>query len=423
MGTPCGKPEDTSIGATNPRQRPSSHPADRQTAGTAQEPTPFHLGHRRWLDGLRGLAVLLVLAFHLHLVPGGSFGVDVFFVLSGFLITSLLVEEWRRRGSISLKRFYLRRGLRLLPAFLTLLLLGFLYTLVFRATDEADGFRKEMVVAVCYLTNWPALHHNAMATLGHTWSLSVEEQFYLIWPMLLYGMLRARLTPRTIILVVLVGILGSASLRVVLFEMRPPPGPERALTIARLYMGLDTRADALLIGCLVGLLTTWERLPTSRFFHVAIKSGALVSTAGLAYVFFLSCFDHHLYYYGLFTMVALMVAVILVRLLTASSRLSSGVLESGALVGVGRISYALYLFHVPIIHWLRPAQLGWTAPANTLLVTGLSFAAAMISYYGIERPCLRLKLRLQSPGSGSPTSDVLRAGVCNEVAGSPRVAA
>src|SRR5260370_41474996 len=98
--------------------RPNSHVADGGTAGNPEEPTPFRLGHRPWLDGLRGLAVLLVLAFHLNLVSGGSFGVDLFFVLSGFLITSLLVEEWRRRGSISLTRFYLRRGLRLLSAFI-----------------------------------------------------------------------------------------------------------------------------------------------------------------------------------------------------------------------------------------------------------------------------------------------------------------
>src|SRR5436853_7417068 len=84
---------------------------------------PFHLGYRRWLDGLRGVAILLVLAFHLGLLPGGSLGVDVFFVLSGFLITTLLVEEWQRHGTISLKHFYLRRALRLWPAFFSLLLM------------------------------------------------------------------------------------------------------------------------------------------------------------------------------------------------------------------------------------------------------------------------------------------------------------
>src|SRR5437773_383793 len=114
--TPGGEPGETAMAAALSLDRPSR-------PGTTTAPTAFRLGYRPWLDGLRGIAVLLVLAFHLHLIPGGSFGVDVFFVLSGFLITSLLVEEWQRHRSISLPRFYLRRGLRLLPAFVTVLLL------------------------------------------------------------------------------------------------------------------------------------------------------------------------------------------------------------------------------------------------------------------------------------------------------------
>jgi peptidoglycan/LPS O-acetylase OafA/YrhL len=385
-----------------------------QTAGITEE-KPFRLGYRPWLDGLRGCAILLVLAYHLHLIPGGSFGVDIFFVLSGFLITSLLAEEWRSHGSISLPRFYLRRLLRLFPALLTLLLVGFVYTLLFRPTGEAAAYRKEMVVAVCYVSNWPSLHRTAMSVLGHTWSLSVEEQFYLIWPMLLFVMLRAKLAPRTIILVVLAGILGSASLRAVLFSMRPPAGPERQSLVMRLYAGLDTRADALLMGCLVGLLATGGLLPRSpqsrrpprlRSFQAAIRAGALVSALALSYLFSHACFNHHQYFYGMYTVVALMVAVIIVCLLTAPPRLALRVLESGVLVGVGRISYGLYLFHIPVIHWLRlpSRQLGWTAPGKTLLATGVSFAAALISFYLVERPCLLLKLRLHSPESRTPTS-------------------
>src|SRR5262249_10912041 len=146
-------------------------------------PASFHrLGYRRWLDGLRGLAILLVLAFHFGCLAGGSLGVDVFFVLSGFLITTLLVEEWQGRGSIGLKHFYLRRGLRLLPAFLALLLICLACTFFAENAAEAAAGRKEVWVAGCYVSNWPELHRTSMPTLGHTWSLSVEEQFYLLWP-------------------------------------------------------------------------------------------------------------------------------------------------------------------------------------------------------------------------------------------------
>src|SRR6516225_3963556 len=99
-------------------------------------PAAFHLGYRPWLDGLRGVAILLVLAYHLGLLTAGFLGVDVFFVLSGFLITGLLVEEWQRRGSISFKHFYLRRALRLLPPYFTLLLACYLCVLLFRPAEE-----------------------------------------------------------------------------------------------------------------------------------------------------------------------------------------------------------------------------------------------------------------------------------------------
>jgi peptidoglycan/LPS O-acetylase OafA/YrhL len=357
----------------------------------------FHLGHRRWLDGLRGVAVLAVLIYHWQLIPGGSFGVDMFFVLSGFLITCLLVEEWRDRGSINLKHFYLRRMLRLWPAFLALLVSSYLYTHLARPTADAVAFRREMIVAACYVANWPTLHQTSMPNLGHTWSLSVEEQFYLLWPVLLAVMLWAGLTRRKILTVVCVGILAAAAWRAFLLGAHPPYGAARTALIARLYAGLDTRADALLCGCLVGLLAVWGLLPKSQRALTALSWAAVASVLGLGYVFLNSTLDHFQFYRGGFTLVALMVAVIIVRLLVAPSRMASGILESAPLVGVGRISYALYLYHLPIGHWFGAERLGWTVPLETLKVAGLSFAAATLSYFCIERPFLRLKDRLHGP--------------------------
>jgi peptidoglycan/LPS O-acetylase OafA/YrhL len=370
-------------------------------------PQQFHLGYRRWLDGLRGLAILLVLAFHLGLLPGGSLGVDVFFVLSGFLITALLVEEWQGRAAISLRAFYVRRALRLLPAFLILLGVCGLYSL-WLPTSEATALRKQMVVAACYVSNWPRVHGVGMATLGYTWSLSVEEQFYLLWPVLLYGLLRLGLSRRRVFLLVGGGILGSALLRAVLYRLHPVAGPEKTANVIRLYMGLDTRADALLVGCLVGLLAAWDLVPTSRRFVQGAGGAALAAVAGLGFLARYRCLEHSQYYHGLFTGVALMTAVILVRLLAAPSPLGSAVLEWGPLVGLGRISYGLYLFHIPVIRWVPLGRLGWGNLSGTLLAAGLSVAAAVASYFCIERPCLRLKHRVRlgpPPVAALPTAE------------------
>ncbi|HWB13242.1 MAG TPA: acyltransferase [Pirellulales bacterium] len=350
----------------------------------------FRLGYRRWLDGLRGLAILSVLAFHLGLLPGGSLGVDVFFVLSGFLITALLVEEWQWCGTISLRAFYLRRGLRLLPAFLALLLVLFLSSFWMPSAAEAGARRSEVLVAGCYVANWPAIHQTAMPTLGHTWSLSVEEQFYLLWPMLLYGMLRLTWSRRRILLLVCTGIFASAACRMVLYFL-DRTSPEKAATVLRLYMGLDTRADTLLVGCLVGLLASWDLLPRSERFVSWVRVASLASVASLIYITRHRCLDHAQFYYGLFTAVALMVGCVVVHMLLRPSRLGSLLLECPPLVYIGRLSYGIYLFHIPVISWLGPTELGWGHPTKTLTVVGLTSVAAILSYLCIERPCLRLK--------------------------------
>jgi peptidoglycan/LPS O-acetylase OafA/YrhL len=158
-------------------------------------------------------------------------------------------------------------------------------------------------------------------------------------------------------------------------------------------MGSDTRADALLLGCLVGLLASWGMLPKSRRFVAAAGVCSLFAVAGLAYCFWNGCPDHSQYYHGLFTAVDLMVSTIIVRLLCAPSGVGFRLLESAPLVGAGKLSYSLYLFHVPIIHWLNPDGLV-RRPQTTLLIIGLTFAVALLSYYCIERPFLRLKDRL-----------------------------
>lgn len=363
-----------------------------QTDSVPGAEAEFRLGYRRWLDGLRGVAVVAVLAFHFSLLPGGSLGVDIFFVLSGFLITVLLLTEWRGSGSIKLGNFYARRALRLLPAFFVLLALCGIGT----AFLGDVGSLWEILVAACYVANWPSLHHTQLPRLGHTWTLSIEEQFYLVWPVLLILLLRSGLSRKKMAMVVCVGIIASASLRIVLYRLYPVAGPEKSANVMRLYMGSDTRADALLVGCLAAMLVTWKLVAFERM-RRGLRVGAAAGAVVLGYLLWNRTLDHSQYYNGLFTVAAALVAVIIVHMLQAPSRAEAALLEFAPLVVLGKLSYGLYLYHIPIIAWMKPSGLGWRHPWPTLQVAAASLAAACVSYVLIERPFLALKRRFEAP--------------------------
>ena len=207
----------------------------------------FKLGRRPALDGLRGICVLLVIALHADLPfsKGGFLGVDGFFVLSGFLITTLLVEEWHRAGKISLRAFYIRRALRLFPALLVLLVFSVLITLLLLRGDAAASSWRGIFLASFYASDWATVifgnNSSGLGIVQHTWSLGVEEQFYLLWPLLLVFMFTLRMRTKWILAVVSLLIVASALWRALLLE--------QGEWIERVYKEFDTRADALLIGC------------------------------------------------------------------------------------------------------------------------------------------------------------------------------
>src|ERR1051325_9449434 len=154
---------------------------------------PFHLGYRRNLDGVRGLAILLVLINHSTLLGDGFgfVGVNTFFVLSGFLITCLLTEEYEKSGRISLRDFYMRRALRLLPALVTMLIAFVIFVFLTDPHKRAVRELHEALFALFYFSNWAGiLRIGRHISLAHTWSLSVEEQFYIVWPLILLLLLR-----------------------------------------------------------------------------------------------------------------------------------------------------------------------------------------------------------------------------------------
>lgn len=348
------------------------------------------LGYRPALDGLRGVAILCVLLINsgLTVFRGGFIGVDLFFVLSGFLITSLLTEEWARHGRISLKQFYARRALRLLPALILLLAASCLYAAVFQSRAMATVTYREAGWVLFYYANWMLTVEHAVGSLDHAWSLSVEEQFYFLWPLLLCGLLRQGVRRERVLFLLGAFIVASAAWRALLWH--------EGEHYLRLYYGSDTRSDALLSGCLLALLWGWKCRPKAGVAHTLRRPTVLLATLFLLWVAVSSAYDAPLLYQGGFTLVALAAGAVLAEAVAFPQDSTGRVLSFGPLVWMGRISYSLYLWHYPVFQVLRAerfAALDW----NPILLHGFRFAAvfaaACLSYYLVEQPCLRLKKR------------------------------
>src|SRR5919199_3682700 len=236
-------------------------PAPHETAPPGAQTTTgvgARLPYLPGLDGLRALAVTAVLLYHADLkwIPGGFLGVEIFFVISGYLITALLLSEWRQKGTISLKNFWLRRARRLLPALYVLLVVTLAFAVVF-LPGEVAGLRGDVLAAVGYVTNWYLIFGQESyfesvgrpSMLQHLWSLAVEEQFYLIWPVVLavgLGVGATRLRRRRVLTVALLGAAASALAMALLYT----PGVDPS----RVYYGTNTRATGLLFGAALAFL-------------------------------------------------------------------------------------------------------------------------------------------------------------------------
>ena len=342
--------------------------------------TPF--GYQPSLDGLRGVAVLAVMTYHSGLIRGGFLGVDMFFALSGFLITRLLLQERAATGAINLRDFYVRRALRLLPALIVFLLLWTCFLLV-TVPPEYWGVVGRYVGAVLfYVANWAGIHGLPMGIFGHTWSLAIEEQSYLIWPLVvvLVGRLRR---PRLIAcLLALVAVVSLA------WRLHLALG---GATERRIYWATDAHADGLLIGAALAFLLAGGRRLTRAG---PVASGmALVATVGLLGLLVAAPFNPS-YAYGVSALVALATSALILEVGRPGSR-AARLLEARWLVWAGRISYSLYLWHFPIFSQFGvlnfPGHL--SAPLPGLLAWSVTFAAAFASYFFVERPALVYKDR------------------------------
>lgn len=388
----------------------------RSTAAATVPPGAQHaqregLGYRPGLDGLRAFAILSVMAGHTWewLFPGAFIGVDLFFVLSGFLITTLLLEERARTGRIALRLFYARRALRLLPALVAFLAAASLWIVLSPDSQLRHDSIHGLPAVVLYVANWVwGVFHIDLGMFGHMWSLSLEEQFYLIWPAVLIGVFAFRRRKGDAANIALIACLGAIvaafALRWRISHLNPSDDSLRRL--------LNLRGDVLLVGCALAL-TAWrgwlDKIPGWAW---SIATG--LSLAGLGYFTFAPDrgFRDLRFYEGGFTLVAVAAAVLIVRVVHVPSRPLLAVVATPALVWIGRISYALYLWHSPI----RDVLDDWlgTNPLRALVVWPLAFAAAILSYRFIERPALRYKDRLipkapKAAKAAKPLSALARA--------------
>ena len=369
------------------------------------------LGRIPALDGIRALGIVLVLFFHggFPWAGGGFFGVDVFFVLSGFLITGLLVSEFRQNNGIGLVRFWGHRVRRLVPALLVLLAGVAVYALVAAPSDTLGQLRGDALATLLYVNNW----HLAAGGQGYfaaldtprpllpTWSLSIEEQFYLVWPLVVLGVLRWGRSLRTLLVITVVGAVASAVAMAVAFGNGS--GESRA------YYGTDTRAQALLIGAALAVVLAYPlprrrlgAVPTTSLVRpVALASAARVALgvaggAGLAGVVWLAAVDSSTsawIYRGGFTLVAVATATVIACVaILPSSPLARG-LSLRPVRYVGAISYGLYLFHWPIFVIVDHARTGLDGWPLFLVRVGLSFGVAAVSFHFVEMPIRRGALR------------------------------
>jgi peptidoglycan/LPS O-acetylase OafA/YrhL len=389
------------------RRRVRSH--DREV------PTPVArhergLRHVTALDGIRGFAVLAVIAFHTaqSWARGGYLGVDVFFVLSGYLITTLLLVEWRRTGSIGLGGFWARRARRLIPALLLVLVGVAGYDLFVARVADLRALRYDALATLGYVANWrfifaKAGYFDALAPpspLRHMWSLAVEEQFYLVWPVTALVLLRRFRSPRVLLVVAAVG--GVVSMVVMALLFHPGRDPSRA------YYGTDARAHTILIGVVLAvlLLRSAHDAPSSRSRSLELAGvvGALFLLWACASVDGQRAF----LYRGGSALVAIATAAVIASVvMTAVPHPLARILSLRPLAFVGQISYGLYLWHWPIVLVLTRARTGLTGISLLGVRLLATFAIAFLSWRFVEMPIRRGSVRTPSPTVLAPVAVVL----------------
>lgn len=356
----------------------------------AAKPDRKHLAYAAGLDGVRALAVTAVVVFHLGAtwLGGGFLGVDVFFVLSGFLITSILLTEFHDRRRIDIKNFYLRRARRLLPALFTMLATITLVTWLF-ARDELHRLRGDVIASVFYSTNWTQIFWGRSyfeqlgppSLLQHLWSLAVEEQFYLIWPLLLVACLAVG--RRWVVLAVPSAL---AALSLVLMAALFHVGQDTA----RVYYGTDTHIAPMLVGATMAVVVALRRQAgiTRETARGRVLADSLAVVGALVLIW--SIFKVQSFSPGLYRGGYLIISLAAAALIYAAGRRgthTARLLGWAPLVWIGQRSYAIYLWHWPILMLTRPGiDVHWPTWIVIVLQVTAVLVASDLSFRYLERP-------------------------------------
>ena len=329
--------------------------------------------------------MLIVAVYHAHepWLKAGFIGVGMFFVLSGYLITSLLLNEYEKNGRVSLPRFYMRRALRLMPALWVLVLVTLAATWLWKA-DEFPELWRNAVWSVLYVTNWARVLGADTGILTHTWSLAVEEQFYLLWPALLW-FFAVRGGGRRVFQAALALALCSWLWRIVLLE--------RGAGWLRVACGLDTCFIDPMLGC---TLAAWLH-GREKFCGHAARALSFLSAAALPALLLIAALQNgptEKFYYVGSTAVAVLSALIICDVVHNPESKLKTLLCWSPLVRLGVISYGMYLWHLvagyTFMRWAQPS-----APVALVGVITLGITFAVISFHIVERPFLRLKKRFE----------------------------
>jgi peptidoglycan/LPS O-acetylase OafA/YrhL len=345
---------------------------------------PTRFSYHASLDGLRALALLAIIAYHYDYgwARGAYLSVDLFFILSGFLITTLLLMEWRRSDGVALGTFWARRARRLLPALLVLLVFVTIFTILEIEPWRRADVRGDAIASLFYVANWRLIATEqgyfelfaAASPLRHMWTLAIEEQFYLVWPVIvLVAMTAARGSLRVLVAICSIGIVVSV---IVMARVYTPGDPLRA------YYGTDARLHTILMGALLAiLLFVWQPSDIAKR-RLAIV-GALACVVML-YTWNVATGTSSRYYHGGSIAYAALACVVIAGAMHAGPLRAA--LGFGILVWIGRLSYGLYLFHWPIITWVVPSRVHLHGLPLNVLRFAITVALAALSFYLIELP-------------------------------------
>ena len=351
------------------------------------------------IDSLRALAVLAVIIYHVDVnyLPGGFLGVDLFFVLSGYLISSLIIKEYKKTGSVNLYNFYIRRARRLLPAVYFMITVGLVVMVLFNEVLLRKS-HLDAIFGYIYSSNWWYIFHKldyfdsfgAQSPFKHLWSLAIEEQFYMIFPLLFLLVNRKKKSKdgtyklnKNFLYVVLGLIIVSLIAHILLFDIN---------NISRIYFGTDTRAFSLLVGVVGAILYPMERLHAKVTLqqNMIYSAVSLLSISTLITVMIYTSEYNTWLYRGGFLLVAVLGLIVIISS-GKQHTLMSRLLSFKLVVFIGKISYSLYLWHFPVLVLTTPvSEIGNPNIYFVILRVILTFVVAIVSYVFVETPIRKL---------------------------------